>query len=232
MEDLSGLVVGVVGGNGGVGASTFAALLAAAEPRSVLVDLDGAGGGIDVLLGIESVPGARWSQLRIGGGRLAGEVLTEGLPRWGAVPVLAADSGAPPAAALGTVLTAASEAGPAVLNLPRGAQPARERVVRRCRLIVVVAWGSVTGLAAARAVVRELSGARCGLVVHRGPVREADAAGLVGAPLLGVLPRPGPPRETPLDPDRLPPRSARVAAGVWDGIRRDEPPARHSKEAR
>jgi len=63
-------VLGVVGGSGGVGASTFAAVLAAVTGRAMLVDLDVVGGGIDVLLGIEDVAGARWSGLRVGGGRL------------------------------------------------------------------------------------------------------------------------------------------------------------------
>ena len=66
-------VIGVVGGCGGAGASTFACVLAATAATgwpAVLVDLDPVAGGIDVLLGIEAVPGARWSGLRLGGGRL------------------------------------------------------------------------------------------------------------------------------------------------------------------
>src|SRR6185312_17116098 len=88
-------MIGVIGGNGGVGASTFAAVLAWAAVSGVLVDLDPVGGGVDVLLGIERAPGARWSGLRLDGGRLAPEVLTAGLPRWAGVPVLAADRSPP-----------------------------------------------------------------------------------------------------------------------------------------
>ena len=69
---------GVVGGSGGVGASTFAAVLAAVTARAMLVDIDVVGGGIDVLLGIEDVPGARWSGLRVGGGRLDPGSLADG----------------------------------------------------------------------------------------------------------------------------------------------------------
>ena len=60
-------VVAVVGGSGGVGASTVAAGLAFAARRrgsaSVLVDVDPVGGGIDLLLGAERTPGWRWPKL-------------------------------------------------------------------------------------------------------------------------------------------------------------------------
>src|SRR4051812_19306479 len=85
-------VLGVVGGSGGVGASAFAAVLAAVAGESLLVDVDAAGGGVDVLLGIEAVDGARWSDLHLAGGRLDASVLLAGLPRWGPCAVLAADA--------------------------------------------------------------------------------------------------------------------------------------------
>jgi hypothetical protein len=135
------------------------------------------------------------------------------------VPVLAADAAAPPAGAVATVLAAAAATGPAVVDLPRGADAARSEVSSRCRLIVVVGTGSVRGLAAARAVAAALAGCPCGLVLRRGAVRDVDAADLVGVPLLGVLPPLGVPRDEPLSPTRLPPRLVRVAAGVLDGLR-------------
>src|SRR3954469_13289994 len=98
------IVVGVTGGSGGVGASTFAAVLAMVARPAVLVDLDPVGGGADVLLGIEAHPGARWSGVRLDGGRLEPTLLADGLPRWRDVAVLAADSGEPsPGAALQVV---------------------------------------------------------------------------------------------------------------------------------
>ena len=61
-------VVGVVGAGGGAGASTVAAGLAAANARrgrqSLLVDADPLGGGIDLLMGCEGVPGLRWPESR------------------------------------------------------------------------------------------------------------------------------------------------------------------------
>ena len=51
-------MIGVVGGSGGVGASVFAAVLAATAAvlggRALLIDLDVTGGGVDVTLGLES----------------------------------------------------------------------------------------------------------------------------------------------------------------------------------
>lgn len=62
-----GPVVAVVGGSGGIGASTLAAGLAVAARRrglaAALVDVDPLGGGIDLLLGAERTPGWRWPRL-------------------------------------------------------------------------------------------------------------------------------------------------------------------------
>jgi hypothetical protein len=68
------LVCGVVGGSGGVGASTLAAGVASAAARRrrsvALVDVDVAGGGLDLLLRAEEVPGWRWSRLRTARGQI------------------------------------------------------------------------------------------------------------------------------------------------------------------
>ncbi len=220
-------VLGVVGGSGGVGASTFAAVLAAGAQRAVLVDLDGVGGGIDVLLGIEAVPGARWSQVRLGGGHLDPDLLAAGLPRWGPVPVLAADAGAPPPTSVGTVLDAAGELGTVVVNLPRGPCATRDAALSRCAVVIVVAVASVAGLAAARAVVAALPEVPAGLVVRRGAVTPAESGRLVGAALMGVAPRFSGRRlgthcDRPLHPSRLPVPLVRVAAGLLDGIQTPE----------
>ncbi|HWC36135.1 MAG TPA: septum site-determining protein Ssd [Mycobacteriales bacterium] len=59
-------VIAVIGGSGGAGASTLAAALAitaSSRGRTLLVDGDPLGGGLDVLLGAESAPGIRWNEL-------------------------------------------------------------------------------------------------------------------------------------------------------------------------
>lgn len=62
-----GVVIGVAGAVGGSGASTLACALALAARRSgrsvLLVDHDAYGGGLDLVLGSESLPGARWQDV-------------------------------------------------------------------------------------------------------------------------------------------------------------------------
>jgi secretion/DNA translocation related CpaE-like protein len=212
-------VVGVLGGSGGVGASTFAAALATSAGHAMLVDCDPVGGGIDVLLGIEAVPGARWSGLQVDGGRLEPNLLDEGLPRWRDVRVLAADV-APPAQAVGQVVSAAAELGVVVIDLPREPGPLRTAALDCCRLCVVLACARVSGLAAARATMP--TGVTVGIVLRRAPrpgaVPSIDAVRMLGAPLLGALP--------PMDGSDagadVPRTMLRVAAGVLDGVRADD----------
>jgi hypothetical protein len=215
-----GVRIAVLGGSGGVGASTFAAVLAWAARASgaVLLDLDASGGGIDVLLGIERVPGPRWSDLRLDGGRLESGLLLGALPRWYGVPVLAADR-SPPERGVPGVLAAAAQSGPVVLNLPRAPDPVRTAVLDGCRLVVLLAHARVPALAAARAVLAGLpdpSAPAVGVLLRPGDVPPADAAALLGRPLLGCLPAGERPVELAL---RRPPRSlARVASGLLDGV--------------
>jgi hypothetical protein len=210
-------VIGVVGGSGGVGASSFAAVLAVVAGPSVLIDLDVTGGGIDIVLGIEGTVGARWSGLRVAGGHLDPEVLAAGLPRAGPCAVLAADSDALDPAAVSQVLDAASALGPVVLDLPRASCPERAAALLHCELVVVIARADVPGLVAAHAMLAALPELPIGVVMRRGEVAPAAAAALVGASLLGVLPGLGPGRVT-IDAHRPPRPAARVAAGVLAGL--------------
>jgi hypothetical protein len=224
-----GNVVGVIGGSGGVGASSFAAVVAAVAGGALLVDLDVTSGGIDVTLGIENAAGARWSGLRVAGGRLEPEALLAGLPRWGSVAVLAADVPVLDADAVLQVLEVAGSAGPVIVDLPRAACAERAAALLHCAMIVVLARSDVGGLVAAHAVVTGLPEVPVGLVARRGEVPAHDAARLVGCPLLGELPPVGSAR-LDLDPSRLPRAASRVAAGVLRGL--DGPlPAAHSAVA-
>ncbi|WP_375477458.1 hypothetical protein [uncultured Jatrophihabitans sp.] len=210
-------VLGVLGGSGGVGASSFAAALAAAAAPAVLVDLDVAGGGIDVLLGIEREPGARWSGLRLAGGRLDPDTLVAGLARWAGCAVLAADTVELDAAAVGQVLETARDTGrTVVLDLPRHCCAARVAALAVCDLVVVLVRADVPGVVAAHAAVGDLPAAPAGAVVRRGPVPAADAARAVGVRLLGTLPALG---SSPADlAGRRPPRGlTRVAGGLLAG---------------
>src|SRR5690606_31593583 len=70
VESVGGLArtVGVIGGRGGAGASTLACALALAAARrgerTMLIDGDPLGGGLEVLLGGERLDGLRWPALR------------------------------------------------------------------------------------------------------------------------------------------------------------------------
>lgn len=88
----TGRVIAAVGACGGAGTSTLAAALTRALRRAgepaTLVDLAVPGAGLDVLLGVEHEPGARWPELADARGEVDGSGLLAALPRWGAVPVL------------------------------------------------------------------------------------------------------------------------------------------------
>jgi MinD-like ATPase involved in chromosome partitioning or flagellar assembly len=210
-------VIGVIGCSGGVGASTFTAVLAAVAGPTLLVDVDGAAGGIDVLLDIVDTPGARWSGMRLAGGHLDPEVLYAGLPEWRGCRVLAADAGPPDPEALHQVLTAVGADGSVVLDLPRAACAERAAALLHCELVVLVARSDVQGLAAVHAVAGALPETAAGAVLRRGSVSARQAAEAAGVPVLGLLP-PLRPASGRLAGERLPGAMARVARGVLDGL--------------
>lgn len=124
----AGLVLGVVGGRGGAGASVFASTLALAADRepggALLVDCDPLGGGLDLLLGLEKTSGPRWSEVRLSG-RVSVPALAAALPqrrhRGGSLPVLACgrEGEGPAVESLSAVLTAGRRAGRTVVcDLP------------------------------------------------------------------------------------------------------------------
>ena len=221
MDVVSGPVIGVLAGSGGIGASSFAATLAAVAARDrecVLIDLEPVSGGIDVLLGIEDEPGVRWSGLRLDGGRLDPQLLADGLPRWASAAVLAADT-VPEPDAVSQLIGVARELGPVVVDLGRFASPSRQAAVELCSLIVVMARSDVAGVTAARSVVASARPGSCGVLVRRTPggARPAQVARLLDVPLIGALPAIGPSTEG-LSADALPRGPVRVARGVLTGV--------------
>jgi secretion/DNA translocation related CpaE-like protein len=217
-------VLGVVGGSGGVGASTFAAVLAAvlgeqAPNGSFLIDADPAGGGIDLLLGAEHQPGARWSAVRTRGGALDPAVLTAGLPRWGPVSFLAADIDPAPAA-IQQVLVAAAGCGPVVVELPRWPTAAHATVANSCQLIVLVTGSSVRAISAARQVSSGIIDRPLGVVVvrRRNDTSSGRIADWLGVPLVGTVPASAPESDPTLRPSALPRAIRKVAEGVRDGL--------------
>jgi secretion/DNA translocation related CpaE-like protein len=198
-----GLVLGVVGGRGGAGASVFAAALALAADRepggALLVDCDPLGGGLDLLLGMEKTPGPRWPEVRLSG-RVSVPALAAALPRrrhgGGGLPVLACGRGGegPGAEALTAVITAGRRAGRTIIcDLPRTLGDAAAEVACTADLVAVVVPIEFRACMAAKQVLRPLSAltARLGVVAcgrSRTGVTAARTAGLLGPPLLAAMP--------------------------------------------
>ncbi|MGI8664811.1 MAG: septum site-determining protein Ssd [Jatrophihabitans sp.] len=241
-------VIGVLSGCGGAGASVFASILAgcsaARSGHAFLIDCDPLGGGIDVLLGCEQLPGPRWAQVRLRGGPLDPMVLRESLPRWQDVSLLAADTALPlDPHAVGQVIDSAASASPVLLDLPRAHSPVRAAAVQRCDRIVLVTPAEVRGVTASALVALELDPARTSLVV-RGSSRSLPARRIgefLGLPVLGELPfDPASLRPDGLALQRIRRQTRRVADSVLDSVQRgrvesapdgaeDTPPAPRSE---
>lgn len=150
------VVLGVVGGPGGAGASVLASTLALAARRDghdvLLVDLDPGSGGLDLLLGAEEEPGVRWPDLASVTGPLVPEALRGALPAAHGVDVLAVDrSGAdavPVDAVPAVVDSAAAAYDVVVLDLPRCRPDIQGSAVPRCDVVLLVATADVRGAAA------------------------------------------------------------------------------------
>jgi secretion/DNA translocation related CpaE-like protein len=152
-------VIGVVGARGGAGASTFAAALAHRLSRggaTVLVDLERAGGGIDVVVGLEESGGIRWPDLVDARGTVDARELAALLPRWGRCGVLSTDRsrpGGPPQAALMDVLRALeAQHDSVVLDLDRSDVLDRGPVLASCRTVLVVVPRDLRAVAGALAL--------------------------------------------------------------------------------
>jgi secretion/DNA translocation related CpaE-like protein len=195
----AGRVIAVTGGRGGAGASTFATALARTASASLLVDVDPWGGGIDLLVGTESMPGLRWPDLSLRGGRLAWAAVRDALPNDGGMSVLSGtrhssemDSGAVEA-----VIDAGRRGGVLVVcDLPRRMTSAATGTLDSADLVVVITTCDIRGVAAAAGMAPVLRGMNpnIGRVV-RGPapggLRATEAAEVVGLPLLASM-RPEP----------------------------------------
>ncbi|RBP99440.1 hypothetical protein CRD59_03455 [Bifidobacterium xylocopae] len=195
---------------GGAGLSTCLALcaktLAGRGHACAIVDADRAAGGMDVLLGLESDPGLRLSELEAPLGRMDPGALEHELPKWEGMAVLSSDpwtGPAPQAWDLDAALRALEEG--AELVLVDGADgrglDELESLAGQPRL--VLAEMTVLGLARTRALLARLGAdpvvgghadGRTLLVglVPRGmrrppPVDRAEAEGFLGRPLAAVF---------------------------------------------
>ena len=156
-------VVAVVGGRGGAGATTVSAAIALAASRAggqvLLLDLDPYGGGIDVALGAEDVPGLRWPDLVDERGALPAGTVVEALPRLASVSVLSWDRGDPrgsgrpaptPDDFLGVLLAAAVRGRDLVIaDVPRTPGPVADCALAAATVALLVVPAEVRACAAA-----------------------------------------------------------------------------------
>jgi secretion/DNA translocation related CpaE-like protein len=190
-----GLLVGVVGGSGGAGATTFACALAQMAARTgpaVVVDADPLGPGADRVLGLETRDGVRWDALCRTTGRLSARALREALPRRDGLGVLTWYAGGTPGLESFAVREALSAAqrghDTVVVDLPRGGDPLVEEVVSRCERVLVLVVPSVAGVAAAgRLCARFADPARLRLVVRGSGIDPEEVARATGVGVLASM---------------------------------------------
>jgi secretion/DNA translocation related CpaE-like protein len=195
------LTVGVVGGRGGAGASTLACALAVTSARTgrrtMLVDADPLGGGLDILLGAERTGGLRWPDLADSRGRVSSGALEESLPRLDSLSVLSWDRGdcvhVPPEAMRSVLGAARRRGGVVVVDLPRRVDDSAAETLAQIDVGLLVVPAELRAVAAAGRVAAAVGMVLKDLrVVARGPfdsgLDDHDIARLVGLPLAGALP--------------------------------------------
>jgi secretion/DNA translocation related CpaE-like protein len=217
----TGVLVVVVGGRGGAGASTLAAALGVTAVRrghrALLVDADPLGGGLDLVLGGEDTAGLRWPELAGTRGRIAGDSLTEALPTVDGLVVLSWDRSSPllvDPAALSSVLSAGTRAHDIVLvDLPRSVDVAAEEALSRCDVALLVVPAEVRATASAARVAAAVGAFASRVeVIVRGPAPGGLPADFVAASL--GLPLAG---------------SVRAEPGLAAALERGEAPARNGR---
>ncbi|WP_291314344.1 septum site-determining protein Ssd [Corynebacterium sp. UBA2622] len=221
-----GGVIAVVGAAGGVGASTLGASISRVAGRDLeptLIDAHRYSGGLDLLLGIEDEPGARWGEIVLGEGAVDRADVRRALPATrDGIAVLTyprttiSDPYSVDKPAVERLVTAVAGGGLAVVDAPVALLPAR------CDLAVVVTPSEVRGAAAATRIVAECaaSGTPAALVLrHRGwssltreEVEHIARAGVVAE--VGDITRLSRTVETAGLPARLPRSLGRAAAAV------------------
>jgi len=191
-----GLTIGVVGGSGGAGATTFACALGQVAGRAgpaVVLDADPLGPGVDRVLGLDVVDGVRWDVLGHATGRLSARALRDSLPRRDGVAALSWGGGSHPrplqAFAVREALSAARRGhDTVVVDLPRASDPLTDEIAARCDQVLVVVVTTVTGVASAmRTCGRFDDPGALGLVVRGSEMHDDALVRALRAPIVGRM---------------------------------------------
>ena len=198
--ERGGLVLGVVGGCGGAGASTAAVWLAAAAARQgvrvLLVDADPWGGGLELALAAEESPGLRWPDLADASGTIDPRQLADSLPRAGGFPFLSwpgnkmRHDGVDHAVVAGVLDAARRGFELVILDIGRGREPL-ETFAWDCDRMIVVAPALLRAAVATARLLHDLPAVDTVLVVRGSPGAPLDPeliAESVGLPLVGIMP--------------------------------------------
>jgi secretion/DNA translocation related CpaE-like protein len=197
-------LLAVIGGRGGAGASILAGGIAVSAARAglrtLLVDADPLGGGLDLVLGWEQVDGLRWSALAEAGGRVDPPALLQALPHRGDLVLLSfARDGqaAVPAEAMTATLDAARRGRDVVVvDLPRQLDAAAMLALQAADRTLLIVPAELRATAAAARIAATV-GPHCTdlSVVVRGPapgrLKPREVARALHLPLAGTL-RPEP----------------------------------------
>jgi len=202
MTDLSesaprdAVTIGVIGGSGGAGATSFACALgqfAGRRGQSLVIDTDPSGPGVDQVLGLETEYGIRWDALQQTTGRLSARSLREAVPRRGGVGALTwspGPQGTVQAFAVREALSAAQRGHETViLDFARQGDPLIDEIAARCDRVVVVVQPQLSGVASAARICARLSGtATLGIVVRGSGVDDREIAEVTQAPVITTMP--------------------------------------------
>lgn len=196
----AGRILAVLGGRGGAGASTLAGGLAVTAVheglRTLLLDADPLGGGLDLVLGWEQVGGLRWPALAEAGAHADPSALLRALPHQGDLVLLSFSRdnfpGVPPEAMAVTMRAARENRDVTVVDMPRHLDDAATIALAAAdqAILIVPAELRATASAARVAAAAKQHCPQLSVVV-RGPapgrLRAREVARSLGLPLAGSL---------------------------------------------
>lgn len=198
--DPGGIVMGIIAGSGGAGATTTAIWLAQAAAghgiSTVLIDGDRWGGGLELAVTAEEIPGLRWPDFAETRGSIDPSQFRDSLPVAGGFAYLSWPGTrepvqVPAAGAVAAVVDAARRSFELILVDIGRTGEGLGTLAWDCDRILVLTKAHLKSAVAATRVLNELPPVDAGLLVRGSGTTSVDApliAESLGLPLLGVLP--------------------------------------------